>query len=252
MSGIAVSDQCRAPTGELRVVLVPELASDRVACGDADGRGRRRRRRRAQCPRPRSCRPPAVPLPQQCHCVLSGGVRSVSPDRSLGSKDAGSAGVGSVATNMRVGPGDPGARPVADDRSALPSVGQPCGTLVARRPRAGWRVSHRRGDGPEHWRTTWTRTRSRPGGSAGRSGSTRPRAPGGWPTVTSRRCRARRWTRSTARPRVTRSQGSSGSAGRASSRSPAGCTRPATAAGPGRSGSSPASATRRRPTSATR
>ena len=36
------------------------------------------------------------------------------------------------------------------------------------------------------------------------------------------------------------------------SRSPAACIRPATAAGPGRSGSSPASATPSRPTSATR
>ncbi|WP_324274026.1 hypothetical protein [Blastococcus brunescens] len=37
-----------------------------------------------------------------------------------------------------------------------------------------------------------------------------------------------------------------------SSRSPAACTPPGTAAGPGRSGSSPASATPSRPTSATR
>ena len=43
-----------------------------------------------------------------------------------------------------------------------------------------------------------------------------------------------------------------GSAGRGSSRSPAGSTPPATAAAPGRSGSSPASATPSRPTSATR
>ena len=54
------------------------------------------------------------------------------------------------------------------------------------------------------------------------------------------------------RPDGRRTPGSSGSAGRASSRSPAGSTPPGTAGGRGRSASSPASATRSRRTSATR
>ena len=67
----------------------------------------------------------------------------------------------------------------------------------------------------------------------------------GCATPTSRRCRASRSSRSTATERQVR-------VARVSSRSPAGSTPPAIAGAPGRSGSSPASATPSRPTSATR
>ena len=79
---------------------------------------------------------------------------------------------------------------------------------------------------------TWTHA------NAGRTGTRSLRCA----TPTSRRCRRWRSSRRTA-PRTP--------SGRASSRSRAGSTRPATAGGPGRSASSPGSATPSRPTSAT-
>ena len=118
---------------------------------------------------------------------------------------------------------------VADLDQRRPDPYRVAEELVRRAAEQGWRLARERA-------MVETDPRTAEGGPDGPGRPTSPPCPGS------------RSTRSTGR-RTRGGRDRSGSAGRASTRSPAACTRPATGAGRGRSGSSPASATPSRPTS---
>ena len=115
----------------------------------------------------------------------------------------------------------------------------------------GTSPTRRRRSTADSW-TSYYPGMSQDAGSGGSSGSTRPgrRQGAGRRLHDALRRRGRPGLRTGRRAAVPGLRADR--LARASSRSPAGCTPPATAAGRGRSASSPASATRSRPTSATR